>query len=74
MVKVQKTIKFIQIYYDELDEFYNMELEIDHENFDEESVSIEDSYGNEVDDELFDRICLIYENAINFTKFDEEDE
>ena len=74
MVKALKTIKFFQIYYEEMDEYYQMELEIDHENFDEESVAIEDSYGNEVDDELFHRICLIYENAVEFGQFDEEDE
>jgi hypothetical protein len=74
MVKALKTIKFFQIYYEEMDEYYQMELEIDHENLDEESVAIEDSYGNEVDDELFDRICLIYENAVEFGQFNEEDE
>ena len=74
MVKALKTIKFFQIYYEEMDEYYQMELEIDDENFDEESVAIEDSYGNEVDDELFDRICLIYENAVEFGQFNEEDE
>ena len=31
-------------------------------------------YGNEVDDELFDRICLIYENAVEFGQFNGEDE
>jgi hypothetical protein len=48
------------------DQYYNVELEIDHTNLDEESIAITDSNGFEVeDDELFSEIEMLWENFYN---------
>jgi len=72
MVKAVKTIKVYSVYHSDSDEYFTLELEIDHENYEEELVSVQDAYGNDVeDDELFDEICEIFEDSINSNGYNE---
>lgn len=66
MVKAIVTTKSFLVYNPNDDQYYNVELEIDHTEFDEESISITDSNGYEVEnDELFSEIELLWENFYN---------
>ena len=66
MVKHIVTTKSFLVYNPNDDQYYNIELEIDHTNLDEESIAITDSNGFEVeDDELFSEIEMLWENFYN---------
>jgi hypothetical protein len=66
MVKHIVTTKSFLVYNPNDDQYYNVELEIDHTNLDEESIAITDSNGFEVeDDELFSEIEMLWENFYN---------
>ena len=57
MVKHIVTTKSFLVYNPNDDQYYNVELEIDHTDLDEESITITDSSGFEIeDDELFSEI------------------
>jgi hypothetical protein len=66
MVKHIITTKNFLVYNPNNEQSYNVELEIDHTNLDEESIAIIDSNGFEVeDDELFSEIEMLWENFYN---------
>lgn len=66
MVKPIVTTKSFLVHNPNDDQYYNVELEIDHTELDEESISITDSNGYEVEnDELFTEIELLWENFYN---------
>jgi len=66
MVKLIVTTKNFLVHNPNDDQYYNVELEIDHTNLDEESIAMTDSNEFEVeDDELFSEIEMLWENFYN---------
>jgi len=66
MLKKISTIENFEIYHEDLDQWFSVELETDHENYDEQIITIEDGFGNNVeDDELWDELTNQFDDEYN---------
>lgn len=75
MVTHTLTKKLYEVYNPNSDLFYKVELEIDHSNFDEETISITDEFGSDVEDDItFSEVEVIWENYYNNQELFSEDE
>lgn len=75
MVTQVTTVKTFVVFNHNDDQFYNIELEIDHNNFDEESILITNEDGFAVDDDKFNEVEKIFEEFYNYNDdFIDEDE
>jgi hypothetical protein len=69
MVKHLTTVKNYLVFNHFDDSYYNVELEINHTDFDEETISILDGNGLEVEDDgLFSEVESIWEDYYNNTE------
>jgi hypothetical protein len=69
------TVKTFVVFNHNDDQFYNIELEIDHNNFDEESILITNEDGCAIDNDKFNEIEKIFEEFYNYNDdFIDEDE
>lgn len=75
MVTKVSTVETFVVFNHNDDHFYNVELEIDHNNFDEESILITNEDGFAVDDDKFNEVEKIFEEFYNYNDdFTNEDE
>jgi hypothetical protein len=69
------TVKTFVVFNHNDDQFYNIELEIDHNNFDEESILITNEDGFAIDNDKFNEVEKIFEEFYNYNDdFIDEDE
>jgi hypothetical protein len=69
MVKHLTTVKNYLVYNHFDETYYNVELEINHSDLDEETISILDENGLEIEnDELFSEVESIWEDYYNNTE------
>lgn len=69
------TVKTFIVFNHNDDQFYNIELEIDHNNFDEESILITNEDGLALDNDKFNEVEKIFEEFYNYNDdFIDEDE
>jgi hypothetical protein len=69
------TVKTFVVFNHNDDQFYNIELEIDHNNFDEESILITNEDGCAIDNDKFNEVEKIFEEFYNYNDdFIDEDE
>jgi hypothetical protein len=69
------TVKTFVVFNHNDDQFYNIELEIDHNNFDEESILITNEEGCAIDNDKFNEVEKIFEEFYNYNDdFIDEDE
>jgi hypothetical protein len=69
------TVKTFVVFNHNDDQFYNIELEIDHNNFDEESILITNEEGFAIDNDKFNEVEKIFEEFYNYNDdFIDEDE
>ena len=69
------TVKTFVVFNHNDDQFYNIELEIDHNNFDEESILITNEDGLAIDNDKFNEVEKIFEEFYNYNDdFIDEDE
>ena len=69
------TVKTFIVFNHNDDQFYNIELEIDHNNFDEESILITNEDGFAIENDKFNEVEKIFEEFYNSNDdFIDEDE
>ena len=69
------TVKTFIVFNHNDDQFYNIELEIDHNNFDEELILITNEDGLAIDNDKFNEVEKIFEEFYNYIDdFIDEDE
>ena len=69
------TVKTFVVFNHNDDQFYNIELEIDHNNFDEESILITNEDGFAIENDKFNEVEKIFEEFYNSNDdFIDEDE
>ena len=69
------TVKTFVVFNHNDDQFYNIELEIDHNNFDEELILITNEDGLAIDNDKFNEVEKIFEEFYNYIDdFIDEDE
>lgn len=75
MLTQVSTVKTFVVFNHNDDQFYNIELEIDHNNFDEESILITNEDGLALDNDKFNEVEKIFEEFYNYNDdFIDEDE
>ena len=75
MLTQVSTVKTFVVFNHNDDQFYNIELEIDHNNFDEESILITNEEGFAIENDKFNEVEKIFEEFYNYIDdFIDEDE